>query len=194
MVGQHTRMQAGLFGSIFRPPWDAQARSATVREKARELLDLRRAARAHHDELADQPVLRRPAPGRDRPRAGLGPEAAAARRADGRHEPQESAELTEFMRKVRDERGITILLIEHDMKVVMGVSEQDHGARPRREDRRGRPADGPQRPARHRGLPREAGLTTAMAAARSRRHPHVLRHIEALKGISLPSTRARSSR
>ena len=45
--------------------------------------------------------------------------------------PQESAELTDFMRKLRDERGITILLIEHDMKVVMGVSERitvlDHG-------------------------------------------------------------------
>ncbi len=33
--------------------------------------------------------------------------------------PQESAELTDFMHKLRDERGITILLIEHDMKVVM---------------------------------------------------------------------------
>ena len=45
--------------------------------------------------------------------------------------PQESAALTDFMHKLRDERGITILLIEHDMKVVMGVSERvtvlDHG-------------------------------------------------------------------
>jgi branched-chain amino acid transport system ATP-binding protein len=45
--------------------------------------------------------------------------------------PQESAALTEFMRKVRSERGMTILLIEHDMKVIMGVSERitvlDHG-------------------------------------------------------------------
>jgi branched-chain amino acid transport system ATP-binding protein len=45
--------------------------------------------------------------------------------------PQESAELTNFMRTLRDERGLTILLIEHDMKVVMGVSERvtvlDHG-------------------------------------------------------------------
>jgi branched-chain amino acid transport system ATP-binding protein len=45
--------------------------------------------------------------------------------------PQESAALTELMHKLRDERGMTILLIEHDMKVVMGVSERltvlDHG-------------------------------------------------------------------
>ena len=45
--------------------------------------------------------------------------------------PQESGQLTDFMRQLRDERGLTILLIEHDMKVVMGVSERitvlDHG-------------------------------------------------------------------
>ena len=45
--------------------------------------------------------------------------------------PQESGALTEFMRKLRDDLKLTILLIEHDMKVVMGVSERvtvlDHG-------------------------------------------------------------------
>jgi branched-chain amino acid transport system ATP-binding protein len=45
--------------------------------------------------------------------------------------PQESQALTEFMRTMRDELKLTILLIEHDMKVVMGVSERvtvlDHG-------------------------------------------------------------------
>jgi branched-chain amino acid transport system ATP-binding protein len=45
--------------------------------------------------------------------------------------PQESAQLTDFMRRLRDERGLAILLIEHDMKVIMGVSERitvlDHG-------------------------------------------------------------------
>jgi branched-chain amino acid transport system ATP-binding protein len=45
--------------------------------------------------------------------------------------PQESDALTDFMRKLRDERGLAILLIEHDMKVIMGVSEHitvlDHG-------------------------------------------------------------------
>jgi branched-chain amino acid transport system ATP-binding protein len=37
--------------------------------------------------------------------------------------PQESAELTRFIRNLRDELGITILLIEHDMRVVMDISE-----------------------------------------------------------------------
>ncbi len=38
--------------------------------------------------------------------------------------PMETAELTDFIRHIRDELGITILLIEHDMRVVMGISEQ----------------------------------------------------------------------
>ena len=45
--------------------------------------------------------------------------------------PQESGQLTDFMRQLRDDLQLTILLIEHDMKVVMGVSERlwvlDHG-------------------------------------------------------------------
>jgi branched-chain amino acid transport system ATP-binding protein len=45
--------------------------------------------------------------------------------------PQESDALTKFMQRLRDDRGLAILLIEHDMKVIMGVSEHitvlDHG-------------------------------------------------------------------
>jgi len=37
--------------------------------------------------------------------------------------PQESAEMMHFIQHLRDELGITILLIEHDMRVVMGISE-----------------------------------------------------------------------
>ena len=46
--------------------------------------------------------------------------------------PQESAELLDFIRKLRDDFGLSILLIEHDMRVVMGVCEHiwvlDYGA------------------------------------------------------------------
>lgn len=47
--------------------------------------------------------------------------------------PNETAELTRFIRDLRDKLGITILLIEHDMRVVMGISEQisvlDYGSK-----------------------------------------------------------------
>ena len=38
--------------------------------------------------------------------------------------PQETDKMTHFIRNLRDELGITILLIEHDMRVVMGISDQ----------------------------------------------------------------------
>jgi len=45
--------------------------------------------------------------------------------------PQEKRELTDLVDHVRKELGITVLLIEHDMKVVMGISDRvsvlDHG-------------------------------------------------------------------
>jgi branched-chain amino acid transport system ATP-binding protein len=45
--------------------------------------------------------------------------------------PQETAQMTRFIDRLRAELGLTILLIEHDMKVVMGISDRvavlDHG-------------------------------------------------------------------
>ncbi len=38
--------------------------------------------------------------------------------------PSETEEATRLFRKLRDELGVTVLLIEHDMKVVMGISER----------------------------------------------------------------------
>lgn len=38
--------------------------------------------------------------------------------------PQETAEMTLFIKRLRDELGITIILIEHDMHVVMGISDR----------------------------------------------------------------------
>ena len=38
--------------------------------------------------------------------------------------PNETAELTDIIKRIRDEEGISILLIEHDMKLVMKLSER----------------------------------------------------------------------
>jgi branched-chain amino acid transport system ATP-binding protein len=130
MIGRHVRMRAGLFGSILRPP-HVRKEEGAVRERARELLayvglreqsfDRLAAELSYGDQrrveiaraLASDPTLLL----LDEPTAGMN--------------PQESAALTVFMRKMRDELSLTILLIEHDMKVVMGVSERvtvlDHG-------------------------------------------------------------------
>jgi branched-chain amino acid transport system ATP-binding protein len=130
MVGQHARMGAGVFGSIFRTP-RVRREEKKVSDHAREMLEyvgLRRGAvdqmsaeLSYGDQrrveiaraLASDPKLLL----LDEPTAGMN--------------PQESARLTEFMARLRDERGVSILLIEHDMKVVMDVSEEitvlDHG-------------------------------------------------------------------
>jgi branched-chain amino acid transport system ATP-binding protein len=130
MVGQHARMRAGLFGSILRSP-GVRREEREVEEKARELLDYVGLKKDQFDwiaanlsygdqrrvevarALASDPTLLL----LDEPTAGMN--------------PNESATFTEFTQRLRDERGLTILLIEHDMKVVMGVSEHitvlDHG-------------------------------------------------------------------
>jgi len=130
MVGQHVRMKGGMFSSILRTP-GVRREEREVREKAREMLDYVGLRVAEFDQissnlsygdqrrveiaraLASEPTLLL----LDEPTAGMN--------------PNESARLTEFMERLRDERDLTILLIEHDMKVVMGVSQHitvlDHG-------------------------------------------------------------------
>jgi branched-chain amino acid transport system ATP-binding protein len=130
LVGQHSRMRAGLAGSIFRPPW-VRREEQEIREKGRETLSYVGLRPASFDQLAinlsygDQRRVEIARALSSEPRLLLLDEPTAGMN------PQESQELTDFMRKLRDERGLTILLIEHDMKVVMGVSERvtvfDHG-------------------------------------------------------------------
>ena len=123
MVGQHSRMKAGLFGSILRTP-GVRKEEVRVREHAHETLEYVGLPRRVHDHLAinlsygDQ---RRVEIARalssepsllllDEPTAGMN--------------PQESDSLTAFMQKLRDERGLSILLIEHDMEAVFSLADR----------------------------------------------------------------------
>jgi branched-chain amino acid transport system ATP-binding protein len=130
MVGQNARMRAGLFGSIFRTPRVRREEKA-VEDKAREVLTYVGIPESQHEQMSvnlsygDQRRLEIARALASDPKLLLLDEPTAGMN------PQESAGLTGFMRKLRDERGLTILLIEHDMQVVMGVSERitvlDHG-------------------------------------------------------------------
>jgi branched-chain amino acid transport system ATP-binding protein len=122
LVGMHVRLKGNLFEAILRTPRVKHEETA-ARATARELLEycgLRRkdeeigknlsygdqrrleVARA----LATQPKLLL----LDEPTAGMN--------------PQETLEFTDFVGRLRVERGLTVLLIEHDMRVVMGVSDR----------------------------------------------------------------------
>ena len=83
--------------------------------------------------------------------------------------PQESATLAAFMRQIRDDLKLTILLIEHDMKVVMGVSERVTVLNYGEQDRRGHARRGPREPRRDRGLPREGRLMALLEVSRPAR-------------------------
>jgi branched-chain amino acid transport system ATP-binding protein len=130
MIGHHARMRAGVFGAVLRPPWVIREERDT-RERARELLKYVGVKERDFDRLATQ------LPYGDQRRVEIARALASAPKLllldepTAGMNPQESAVLTDFMRALRDDLKLTILLIEHDMKVVMGVSERvtvlDHG-------------------------------------------------------------------
>jgi branched-chain amino acid transport system ATP-binding protein len=130
LVAQHSRTKSGLFRSILRTPGQRRE-EREAREKARETLRYVGLREQVFDEVSrnlsygDQRRLEIARALASNPKLLLLDEPTAGMN------PQESARLTEFMGRMRDERGLTILLIEHDMKVVMDVSERitvlDHG-------------------------------------------------------------------
>jgi branched-chain amino acid transport system ATP-binding protein len=122
LVGMHCRLKGGILRSIVRTP-RVRHEEREAREKGHDLLafsglrdkddeisrnlsygDQRRleVARA----LATQPKLLL----LDEPTAGMN--------------PQETADFTSFVQRLRDEQGLTVLLIEHDMRVVMNISNR----------------------------------------------------------------------
>ena len=122
LVGQHYRLRAGILGAILRDPGTRREEEQAQEEALRMLEfvglqgkgdflaknlpygDQRRLEIARA--LAADPTLVL----LDEPTAGMN--------------PQETRELMAFIQRLRDELGLTIFLIEHDMKVVMGISDR----------------------------------------------------------------------
>jgi len=122
MVGMHCRLHGGILGSILRTR-TVRREEAAAREKARELLVYSGLPRRHEEQAGSLPYgdQRRLEVARalatdpkllllDEPTAGMN--------------PQESAVFVDFVHRVRDEQKVSVLLIEHDMSVVMRVSER----------------------------------------------------------------------
>ena len=130
LVGMHSRIKGGIIRSVLRTP-GLRREEREAADRARDLLrycELPRSADesyAMHLSYGDQRRLEVARALATEPKLLLLDEPTAGMN------PQESAQFTSFVSKVRDERGVTVLLIEHDMKVVMGISDRvsvlDHG-------------------------------------------------------------------
>jgi branched-chain amino acid transport system ATP-binding protein len=127
-VGMHPRLRSRVTGMILRTPFVRREEKA-AKEKARALLDF--VGLKRKDELAmnlpygDQRRL-------EIARAlGSDPKLLLLDEPTAGMNPQESEELRQLMEKLRTEQDVSILLIEHDMKVIMNVSDHitvlDHG-------------------------------------------------------------------
>ena len=131
LVGMHCRLRGGIIGSIVRTP-RVRREEREAHDRARELLTYCGIPRRHEERAGTLPYgdQRRLEVARalaTRPKLLLLDEPTAGMN------PQETSAFTDFVRRMRDERDLTVLLIEHDMKVVMGVSERitvlDYGAK-----------------------------------------------------------------
>ena len=127
-VGMHGRMRSRVAGMVFRTPF-VRREERESEQRARDLLDYVGLKRT--DELAmnlpygDQRRLEIARALASEPKLLLLDEPTAGMN------PQESEELRVLMEHVRSEKDVSVLLIEHDMKVVMQVSDHitvlDHG-------------------------------------------------------------------
>jgi ABC-type branched-subunit amino acid transport system ATPase component len=123
LVGVHCRRRAGVLGAIFRPSWVVTEEAEAAR-RARELLGI----------FGERLLPRTTWPARSLSYANRRRlEIARALATDPRlllldeptagMNPTEKQELTSVIRTIRD-RGVTVLLIEHDMRVVMQTADR----------------------------------------------------------------------
>lgn len=123
LVGRHSRLKTGLIGTVLRPP-AVEREERQAEQKALSLLDFVNLSSSKAQEVAknlsygDQRRLEIARALASDPKLLLLDEPTAGMN------PNETAELTRFIHRIRDELDLTILLIEHDMKVVMGISDR----------------------------------------------------------------------
>jgi branched-chain amino acid transport system ATP-binding protein len=122
MVSRHMHRRQSLAGAIFRSA-DFLLEEEEFRTDALRLLELFQMGHLENEQAANLPYgsQRRLEIARAlaaKPRLLLLDEPAAGMN------PQESADLMRLIRRVRDEFKVSILLVEHNMKVVMGVCER----------------------------------------------------------------------
>ncbi|HUJ19359.1 MAG TPA: ABC transporter ATP-binding protein [Nitrospirota bacterium] len=130
MVAGHCRTKAGVFGAMFRPKRVVKEERDMVYRAADILkfagLETRQAILASNLSYGDQRRLEIARALGTEPHLLLLDEPAAGMN------PQETRDLMNLIRRIRD-NGVAILLIEHDMKVVMGISDRvlvlDHGVK-----------------------------------------------------------------
>ena len=122
MVGMHSRLDVSLWKTLLRPP-SFRTQEELVREKTRDLLQFMGLA-GKGDEIS------RNLPYGDQRRVEIAralasdPKLILLDEPTAGMNPNESADAMVLFRRVRDVLGITVVLIEHDMRVVMGISEQ----------------------------------------------------------------------
>jgi branched-chain amino acid transport system ATP-binding protein len=118
----HSRLEGGILRSILRTP-RLRREERQARERAIELLEFcgirgRNEAIARNLPYGDQRRLEVARALATQPKLLLLDEPTAGMN------PQETVEFMNFVSRLRAEQGLTVLLIEHDMKVVMGISER----------------------------------------------------------------------
>jgi branched-chain amino acid transport system ATP-binding protein len=123
MVGMHARLRGGIFAGVLRTP-GVKREERRALERARELLAFCGLERSQWEEFGrnlsygDQRRLEVARALATEPKLVLLDEPTAGMN------PQETADFTAFVSRLRTEEGLTVLLIEHDMRVVMGVSDR----------------------------------------------------------------------
>ncbi len=134
MVGQHCRTTSGVFKSILRTPSQKQE-EAEIEEKAKDILGFFGSRLVGY--RLDQPAFVLSYANRRRLEIARAmatePQVLLLDEPTAGMNPRESVELTELIGRLRSERGFTIVIIEHDMRVVQGVSDRvvvlDHGVK-----------------------------------------------------------------